>query len=75
MTEEEIEEEGEEIEFEMNEEEIDEWINELTKLKEEKSSINLIIDDTNSLKINFNDEPIEEEEEDSEDDEEDIINI
>ncbi len=46
-------EEEEEIEFEMTESEIDEWISELTRLKEEKNSAELFIDDELSLRINY----------------------
>jgi hypothetical protein len=42
-----------EIEFSLDVEEIDEWINELTRLKEEKESIDLMIDEETFLKINF----------------------
>jgi hypothetical protein len=45
-----------EMEFSLTESEIDEWINELTRLKEEKSSIELFIDEENDLKINFEEE-------------------
>ena len=45
--------EAEETEFSLSEEEIDEWINELNKLKQEKSSIILEIDEQNLLKINY----------------------
>jgi len=58
MTDEEIieieeETESEEIEFEMTESEIDEWISELTRLKEEKNSAELFIDEETYLKINY----------------------
>jgi hypothetical protein len=45
--------EVEEIEFNLSADEIDEWINELTLLKEEKGNIILDIDDELSLKINY----------------------
>ena len=45
--------ETEEIEFEMTESEIDEWISELTRLKEEKNSAELFIDEGLSLKVNY----------------------
>lgn len=45
--------EVEEIEFNLSVDEIDEWINELTLLKEEKGNIILDIDDDLSLKINY----------------------
>lgn len=48
--------EVEEIEFSLSEDEIDEWINELTLLKEEKGSIVLNVDDETDLKINFDGE-------------------
>jgi hypothetical protein len=55
---EDIEESGEieEIEFDMSNEEIDEWVNELMRLKEEQESINLQIDKDLFLKINYVDE-------------------
>lgn len=58
MTDEEIveieeETECEEIEFELTEGEIDNWISELTRLKEEKGSVELDIDDETYLKINY----------------------
>lgn len=43
----------EETEFSLAEDEIDEWINELTRLKEEKGSITLSVDDETDLKINY----------------------
>jgi S-adenosylmethionine hydrolase len=43
----------EEIEFNLCENEIDEWINELILLKEEKGNIILNIDNDLSLKINY----------------------
>ncbi len=48
--------EVEEIEFNLTENEIDEWINELTRLKEEKISILLSVDDETDLKINYEEE-------------------
>ena len=45
--------EVEEIEFGLDEDEIDEWINELTRLKEEKGNIILNVDEETDLKINF----------------------
>ncbi len=53
-------EEFEEIEFSMTKGEINEWINELMRLKEEKESANLQIDDELSLKINYEGEEEEE---------------
>jgi len=47
------EDEVEEIKFNMADDEIDEWINELITLKEERKSINLQIDDSLYLKINY----------------------
>jgi hypothetical protein len=52
-------EEFEEIEFTMTMEEIDEWIEELTRLKEERDTSILVVDDELQLKINY----VEEEEE------------
>jgi hypothetical protein len=49
-------EEVEEVEFNMTEDEIDEWINELMILKEERKTINLQIDDGLYLKINYEQE-------------------
>jgi hypothetical protein len=49
-------EEIEEIEFDMTEDNIDEWINELIKLKSEGKSINLQIDENLFLKINYDEE-------------------
>ena len=46
----------------LTESEIDEWINELNRLKIEKVSIGLDIDEGNSLKINYEDELVEDEE-------------
>lgn len=54
--------EVEELEFGLTESEIDEWINELNRLKIEKVSIGLDIDEGNSLKINYEDELVEDEE-------------
>lgn len=48
--------EVEEIEFNLDEDEIDEWIGELTRLKEEKGNIVLNVDDETDLKINFSEE-------------------
>ncbi len=45
--------EVEEIEFGLDEDEIEEWISELTRLKEEKGHIVLNVDDETDLKINF----------------------
>jgi hypothetical protein len=45
--------ETEEMEFSLTEEEIDEWINELTRLKEDKEFILLEVDEENTLRINF----------------------
>lgn len=63
-------EEYEEIEFAISEQEIDEWIAELKKLKKEKDSVNLHVGEDLVLKINYFDED-EEEEDDDEDEEED----
>ncbi|MEK6925972.1 MAG: hypothetical protein AABW50_01695 [Nanoarchaeota archaeon] len=52
----ETDEEAEEIEFSLSRDEIDEWINELTLLKEEKIPIILMIDDETFLKINYGEE-------------------
>ena len=46
-------EELEEIEFDLTEEEINGWIDELTRLKEEKDSIKMQIDGDLYLKINY----------------------
>jgi hypothetical protein len=48
--------EVEEIEFALSEEEINEWINELTLLKEGREPISLMIDDETFLKINYYEE-------------------
>jgi hypothetical protein len=53
----------EEIEFDMTEDEIDEWINELIKLKSGEQSISLQIDEDLFLKINNLDSEEEAEEE------------
>ncbi|MFB6246223.1 MAG: hypothetical protein ABEI74_01360 [Candidatus Pacearchaeota archaeon] len=45
--------EANEIEFNLTEDEINEWINELVRLRDEKSSIELDIDEENALKINY----------------------
>lgn len=58
--------ETEETEFSLTDEEIDEWISELTRLKEDKEFILLEMDEENSLKINY-----QESSEDGEDSEED----
>jgi len=57
-------EEIEEIEFGLSLNEIDEWINELSRLKEEKESVILEIDEDLVLKINYaeDEEEMEEEE-------------
>jgi hypothetical protein len=47
--------EVEEIEFNMSDEEIDEWINELMILKEERKFVHLQIDDSLVLKVNYED--------------------
>jgi hypothetical protein len=57
--EEEMESNIEEIEFGLSNEEIEKWISELIKLKEEKENIGLQIDNDLFLKINY----VEEEEE------------
>jgi len=49
------EEQIKEIEFNMTEKRIDEWINELKRLKSEKDLSILPIDDTIQLKINYED--------------------
>jgi len=54
--------EVEEIEFSLDEEEIEDWINELRLLKEEKTPITLNVDDETDLKINFDESKDEEEE-------------
>ncbi len=56
--------EGEDIEFSLTEDEINEWIIKLTELKFHKNSIELEVDDENGLVINFQES---EDEEDSED--------
>ena len=61
--------EVEEFEFELSGSEIDEWINELSRLKEEKDSIYLEIDEETVLKINYSDEEIVEESEEMAEDE------
>jgi len=48
--------EVEEIEFSLNEEEIEEWINELSLLKENKNQITLSVDEETDLKISFSEE-------------------
>ena len=48
--------EAEMLEFGLTGHEIDEWINELKKLRIEGGSIVLNIDEENSLKINYDDE-------------------
>lgn len=48
--------EVEEIEFNLSDDEIDEWISELTRLKEEKGHILLNVDDETDLKINYGEE-------------------
>ena len=53
---EESDEETEEIEFGLSEGEIDEWINELSRLKEEKKQIEFYIDANTLLKINYEEE-------------------
>jgi hypothetical protein len=66
-SEEEVEEEVavDEMEFNLTPSEIDEWISELTRLKEEKGSIELAVDDENDLVIKYE----EESEDDSEEEE------
>jgi hypothetical protein len=61
--------EVEEIEFSLTDEGIDEWIYELVKLKREKTSIVLSIDDGNDLNIEYDDGVDDEDEEEDEDDE------
>jgi len=53
VAEENKEEEIEEIEFSMEEEEIDNWIIELKRLKQEKDTSILPIDDKMQLKVNY----------------------
>jgi len=55
--------EVEEIEFSLDEDEIEDWINELRLLKEEKTPITLNVDDETDLKISFEDEESSESEE------------
>jgi hypothetical protein len=55
--------EGEQTEFGLTEDEINEWIIKLTELKFHKNSIELEIDDENNLLINFQEDSEEEEEE------------
>jgi hypothetical protein len=55
IAEESPEEQIKEIEFNMTEKRIDEWINELKRLKSEKDLSILPIDDTIQLKINYED--------------------
>jgi hypothetical protein len=63
--------ETEEMEFSLGASEINEWINELTRLKEDKGSVDLEVDEENSLRINFEEDEYEEVEvEDDEEDEE-----
>ena len=56
--------ETEETEFSLTEDEIEEWIAELTRLKEDKEFILLEIDETTNLKINYAENSEEESEED-----------
>jgi hypothetical protein len=59
--------ETEEMEFSLTEDEINEWINELTRLKEDKEFILLEVDEENTLKINYQEDSGGEEDEDEED--------
>ena len=45
--------EGEQMEFSLTEEEVNEWIIKLTELKFHKNPVELDVDDENSLVINF----------------------
>lgn len=47
--------EVEEIEFSLDDSEIGEWISELTRLKEEKGTIVLSVDDETDLVLNYSD--------------------
>jgi len=58
--------EVEETEFSLTEDEIDEWINELTTLKEEKKQITLSVDEETDLKINYEESDESEETEEEE---------
>jgi hypothetical protein len=51
---------GEQMEFSLTEEEINEWIIKLTELKFHKNPIELDVDDENSLLINFEEDSDEE---------------
>lgn len=62
--------ETEETEFSLTEDEINEWINELTRLKEDKEFILLEIDEENALKINYQEESSSDSDEELEEDEE-----
>lgn len=57
---EEVEYDSEETEIYLTESEIDEWINELTRLKEEKGSVEFELDEENTLKINYSEDSEEE---------------
>lgn len=59
--------EVEETEFDLTEDEIDEWLSKLIDLKENKGSIELDVDDTTTLKINYMESSEEDSDEDSED--------
>lgn len=63
--------ETEETEFSLTEDEINEWINELTRLKEDKEFILLEIDEENTLKINYQDSGEDEDDSEEENEEED----
>ncbi len=71
---EEVEEEveTEEMEFSLTEDEINEWINELTRLKEDKEFILLEVDEENTLKINYQ-EDSDDEDNDGDESEEDEL--
>ncbi len=59
---------GEQMEFSLTEDEVNEWIVKLTELKFHKNPVELDIGEENSLVINF-EESSEEDEEDEEDSE------
>ena len=52
--------ETEETEFSLTGDEIESWIIELTKLKEEKTPIELEVDEETNLKINYEEDSVEE---------------
>jgi hypothetical protein len=61
--------ETEEMEFSLTEDEINEWINEFTRLKEDKEFILLEVDEENTLKINYQEDSGDDSQDESEDDE------